>query len=288
MSASLTATRDDAFPAAPSMTRKPDDRSSSTSSATPGSAAQARPAIEFKGLSHPTIRAVVNDASTRAVRESLLDLLSEEDGGFEWQPAVIDVATLAAGASPDLAELCAILRSLKLHPVAVAGADESLRGAAEAARLGWLATLRDAPRRADDAPEPVRPVAKSADATAAPDTPAAPARPSGSLTIERPIRSGQQIYARGADLVVIGPVSPGAEVIADGNVHVYGALQGRAIAGASGRRDVGIFTLDLRAELVAVSGIYRTFEDGVPAEHRGRPVRVELGAVADTLTVRPL
>ena len=108
------------------------------------------------------------------------------------------------------------------------------------------------------------------------------------MVVERPVRSGQQIYARERDLIVIGDVSPGAEVIADGHVHVYGALAGRAIAGARGRRDAGIFTLELRAELVAVSGIYRTFEDGVPAQYAGKPVRISLEADADTLSMRPL
>jgi septum site-determining protein MinC len=108
------------------------------------------------------------------------------------------------------------------------------------------------------------------------------------MVVDRPVRSGQRIYARDADLVVIGPVSPGAEVIADGNVHIYGPLQGRAIAGARGRRGAAIFTLDLRAELVAVCGVYRTFEEGPPEEHRGRPVRIELDPVADRLSVRPL
>jgi septum site-determining protein MinC len=108
------------------------------------------------------------------------------------------------------------------------------------------------------------------------------------MVVERPVRSGQQIYARERDLVVIGDVSPGAEVIADGHVHVYGTLGGRAIAGARGRRDAGIFTLELRAELVAVSGIYRTFEDGVPAQHTGKPVRISLEADADTLSMRAL
>jgi septum site-determining protein MinC len=108
------------------------------------------------------------------------------------------------------------------------------------------------------------------------------------LTVQRPVRSGQQIYARDADLIVIGQVSPGAELIADGNIHVYGSLQGRAIAGALGRRDVGIFSLDLQAELVAVGGIYRTFEDGVPSEYRGRAMRVELADESDKIAFRPL
>ncbi|MFN8840467.1 MAG: septum site-determining protein MinC, partial [Burkholderiales bacterium] len=130
----------------------------------------------------------------------------------------------------------------------------------------------------------------------APDAQAAGAEPAaataaiaaGAMVIERPVRSGQQLYARDRDLVVVGDVSPGAEVIADGHVHVYGTLAGRAIAGARGRRDAAIFTLELRAELVAVCGIYRTFEDGPPAAHAGKPVRISLEADADTLSIRPL
>jgi len=108
------------------------------------------------------------------------------------------------------------------------------------------------------------------------------------MVVSRPVRSGQQLYSRGRDLVIVGDVSPGAEVIADGNVHVYGTLAGRAIAGARGLREASIFALDLRAELVAVCGIYRTFEDGVPEAHAGRPVRVTLQANADTLTMTSL
>jgi septum site-determining protein MinC len=109
------------------------------------------------------------------------------------------------------------------------------------------------------------------------------------MIIDRPIRSGQQIYARDRDLIVMAVVSPGAEVIADGNVHVYGSLAGRAIAGARGRRDARIFTLDLRAEIVAVAGLYKTFEEGVPENLRGKPVQIALGAEnADALEIRPI
>ncbi|MEI7446800.1 MAG: septum site-determining protein MinC, partial [Burkholderiales bacterium] len=137
------------------------------------------------------------------------------------------------------------------------------------------------------------PAAASAPAPAAapeaePAPPPKPAVPLNAMVVERPVRSGQQVYARERDLVVVGDVSPGAEVIADGHVHIYGTLGGRAIAGARGRRDAGIFTLGLRAELVAVCGIYRTFEDGPPAQHAGKPVRITLEADADTLSMRPL
>jgi septum site-determining protein MinC len=174
--------------------------------------APARPAAEFKGLSHPALRLVLNEADTDALAAALDVLLGvDDDEAFEWQPVVVDASRVAE---------------------------------AEALALSWI--------------------------------------------VERPVRSGQQVYARGGDLVVIGDVSPGAEVIADGNVHVYGTLGGRAIAGARGRRDAGIFTLDLRAELVAVCGIYRTFEDGPPAAQAGKPVRISLEADADTLSLRTL
>jgi septum site-determining protein MinC len=138
----------------------------------------------------------------------------------------------------------------------------------------------DAAAGAGAAPE------RSADPPPAP--PAPPAIAPGAMVVERPVRSGQQIYARERDLVVVGDVSPGAEVIADGHVHVYGTLGGRAIAGARGRRDAAIYTLELRAELVAVCGIYRTFEDGPPAAHAGKPVRISLEADTDALSIRSL
>lgn len=260
------------------MTNPASDRNQSPSSA----GSRTRAAIEFKGISHPAVRVVLHDASTQALREAALRGGPGGEDGFEWQPAVIDLGALEAG-EPDLESLCATLTALKLHPVAVAGGPEAMLSRAAALRLGWLSALHDA-RRGEDAPAHRSERAP----TPQPERAAPPAAGPGTLTVERSVRSGQQLYARNGDLIVIGQVSPGAELIADGNIHVYGSLQGRAIAGAGGRRDVGIFALDLQAELVAVGGIYRTFEDGVPVEHRGRAVRVELEGASDKLTVRPL
>ena len=95
--------------------------------------------------------------------------------------------------------------------------------------------------------------------------------------IERQVRSGQQIYARDGDLVVIGNVGAGAEVIADGSVHVYGALRGRALAGAQGNSEARVFSLDFHAELVSVAGIYKVFEE-LPRDLRGKAIQVRLDA----------
>ncbi|WP_017759335.1 septum site-determining protein MinC, partial [Pseudacidovorax intermedius] len=98
----------------------------------------------------------------------------------------------------------------------------------------------------------------------------------GTLLIDRPLRSGQQVYARGGDVIVTGLVSFGAEVIADGNVHVYAPLRGKAIAGARGDTGARIFTTCLDAQLVAVAGVYRTSEVVLPADVAGKPAQIRL------------
>ena len=312
----------------------------------------ARAAAEFKGLSHPALRLVLNEPDDASIAAALEDLIGDGDA-FEWQPVVIDAARIAAAETVDVEALCARLSAGRLHPVAIAGANAALRDDAERLRLGWLAALPErrarpaagaaqggdpqggqgaaqdaaastpgagaAPQGAGGAAQDTGTAAQGASgaaqggstasavdgdaaraasdaaagAGAAPersaDPPPAPsAIAPGAMVVERPVRSGQQIYARERDLVVVGDVSPGAEVIADGHVHVYGTLGGRAIAGARGRRDAAIYTLELRAELVAVCGIYRTFEDGPPAAHAGKPVRISLEADTDALSIRSL
>lgn len=111
---------------------------------------------------------------------------------------------------------------------------------------------------------------KQAETSASPKIPA-----SNSLHVERQIRSGQQVYARDGDLVVHGSVSAGAELIADGSIHVYGPLRGRALAGASGEENARVYSLDFQAELVSVAGNYKVFEE-LPAELRGQAVQVWL------------
>ena len=112
---------------------------------------------------------------------------------------------------------------------------------------------------------------------------AAPAAPGqlSALIIDKPLRSGQQVYARGRDLVVLAMVNAGAEVIADGHIHVYAPLRGKAIAGARGNTDARIFALALDAELLSIAGVYRTSENPLPADVQGKPTQVRLVATAD-------
>lgn len=109
---------------------------------------------------------------------------------------------------------------------------------------------------------------------------------SSALVITKPLRSGQRVYARHTDLIVIGMVSQGAEVIADGNIHVYGPLRGKAMAGARGDTSARIFTTELDAELLAVAGVYRVVEARLDANLRNRPALVRLDA--DSLRIEGL
>ena len=119
--------------------------------------------------------------------------------------------------------------------------------------------------------------------------PQAPAQNTTPVTktrlIDTPVRSGQRIYAPQCDLIVTSHVSAGAELIADGNIHVYGMMRGRALAGASGDRETQIFCTNLMAELVSIAGEY-WLSDQIPAEFYGKAARLQL--VENALTVQPL
>jgi septum site-determining protein MinC len=256
-----------------------------------------RPSVEFKGFETPSLRAVLREASASALQETLERMCQQQPDFFGWQPVVIDLTRLGDDTENlDWPAVLTAFRSAQLHPVAVCGAPESFRERADTLCLGMVDLPESAPHSSRS---PVDlPAAQSSERSSPPpEQSAAAVQPPpplelpllDAMIIDRPIRSGQQIYARDRDLIVMAVVSPGAEVIADGNVHVYGSLAGRAIAGARGRRDARIFTLDLRAEIVAVAGLYKTFEEGVPENLRGKPVQIALGAAnADALEIRPI
>ena len=96
------------------------------------------------------------------------------------------------------------------------------------------------------------------------------------MVIDKPLRSGQKVYARGSDLVVLAMVNQGAEVVADGHIHVYAPLRGKAMAGASGNVNARIFSLSLEPELISIAGVYRTSENPLPANVHGKPAQVQL------------
>ncbi|HEV2336857.1 MAG TPA: septum site-determining protein MinC [Stellaceae bacterium] len=189
-------------------------------------------------------------------------------------PVVLDLSGAEGfAAAADFTRAAAELREHTLALVGVQNAEPAQAAAAAAAGLASFA-----PSPGQSGRRPARPAAA---AVAAP-APAAPsARPAARL-VTTPVRSGTQIYARGTDLIVTASVSPGAELVADGNIHVYGPLRGRALAGASGDTSARIFCSRLEAELVSIAGNYLV-SDQLPPEQRGFPVQIAL--VDDRLTV---
>ena len=162
---------------------------------------------------------------------------------------------------------------LRRHTLALVGVQNAVPEQVTAAAAAGLASF---------APNSTQPSRRAGQQSVV--TPAAEAhsgRPAARLVTE-PVRSGTQIYARGTDLVVTAAVSPGAELVADGHIHVYGALRGRALAGASGDVDARIFCSRLEAELVSIAGRYLVSEQ-LPPEQRGSAVQITL--VDDQLTV---
>ena len=219
-------------------------------------------------------------------------------GGFEHEPVVIDLSAVPrAAAAPavegqaplaldgpapvDLRAVVALLRESQLQPVAVAGA--TAEELALARELG-LADAADEPAVAAAASvETVREVVREITVEKIVEKPAAPAP---TLVVDKPLRSGQRIYAKGGDLVVLALVNHGAEVIADGSVHVYAPLRGKAIAGARGDTSARIYAHSLEAELLAIAGIYRTTENPLPADVAGKPAQVLLDG--EKLLMQPL
>ena len=165
-------------------------------------------------------------------------------------------------------------------PLAVRGGSAAQMEAALAA--GLLAAPDASPTRSAD-PAPVQEVVREVIHEVVREVPVAAA---GALVIDKPLRSGQQVYARGTDLVVMALVNHGAEVIADGNVHVYAPLRGKAIAGARGNTDARIFSTCMEPELVSIAGIYRTTEVALPASVLGKPAQVRL--VGEKMLIEPL
>lgn len=193
---------------------------------------------------------------------------------FEGSPVVISLDQLDAGEETlDFDGLLQQCRELGLRPIAFRGAMPTLAAAAAATGLAVLPVSNGRERSMPSAEaSPAAEPAADLELRAQPQAPTA-ARPT--RTITRPVRSGQQVYAEGGDLIVLAQVSEGAEVLADGNIHVYGALRGRALAGVHGDTSARIFCQQMDAELISVAGHFLLSDALTEAVHR-KPAQVTL------------
>jgi septum site-determining protein MinC len=202
---------------------------------------------------------------------------------FGRAAVIVDFGSLSRCPAEDEARaLIDGLRASGVLPVALAFGTREIEALAERIGLPLLAKFRAQyeSAQADAAPIEPTPRRRQAPASEPPPSPAATAVPeappaNGSQMQLQPVRSGQQVYAQGRDLTVCAMVGNGAEVIADGSIHIYGCLRGRALAGARGDVNARIFCREFHAELVAVAGQYRVMES-IPDELRGKPVQVWL------------
>lgn len=238
--------------------------------------------FEIKSANFPLVALLLKSTDLKALAREMTLRFGDIPDFFDQDALVIDLSPLQGRdvADIDFPALLNLLASYRLVPIAVKGGSSVQMAAACKAGLvpgndAHLLTPRPAPASPEQ-PQGSQPLVHAA--------------PLGALVIDKPLRSGQQVYARGRDLVVLAMVNAGAEVIADGHIHVYAPLRGRAIAGARGNAEARIFALTLEAELLSIAGIYRTSENPFPPEVTGRPTQVRLvdGPDGEKLVMTPM
>lgn len=244
--------------------------------------ASAPTSFEIKSANLPLVALLLKSTDLERLGRELAQRFGDIPDFFDNDPLVVDLSPLTDAdgegltTALDVGSLIELLRSYRLLPIAVRGGNEAQTAAALAAGLilAQDAMVQRSPPARAPSTDPVQAPAAQPVTEAA--TPVAPAPAPGAMVIDKPLRSGQQVYARGRDLVVMAMVNPGAEVIADGHIHVYAPLRGKAIAGARGNTDARIFALVMEPELLSIAGIYRTSENALPDNVRGKAAQVAL------------
>ena len=199
--------------------------------------------------------------------------VSQSPGFYRNAPVVLDLEPLAEMEPFNLAEFVRRVRQHQLMPVGVLHASEAWEKVATNAGLSIFPGGHDHGRSPGAAPSRPRPAA----------VPGAVLQPP--MVVSEPVRSGQQIYAPESDLVILAPVSHGAELLAGGSIHAYGTLRGRALAGVAGVPGARIFCKGLEAELVSIDGTYMV-ADQIPKEYFGKSIQLRLDG--ETLIIEPL
>ena len=236
--------------------------------------------FEIKSASLPLVSFVLKNANITQVAQDLQTRLGDTPDFFDNDPVLVDLQHLDDQAVPlDLPALVQLLRSFRMNPVALRPNNTAHEAAAILAGLFLTTEARTLPQNpatqevvleVEVIREVVREVASGGSA----------------MVVDKPLRSGQHLYAKGRDLVMLAMVNPGAEIMADGHIHVYAPLRGKAIAGAKGDTSARIFTNSLEAELLSIAGVYRTSDAPLPKEVAGKAAQVWL--VGDKLVMLAL
>ena len=268
---------------------------------------QARKPLEIKISTVVAVAALLGETDYSTLSAALTQITGGTPDYFEDEFTLLDFSATdpqPTAGSIDWTALIALFKSHGLNPVAVRNAPSALE--AEIRSHGLAIDSMPAPVAAPVAvPVPAQPLTSAsseqqqltldqletnqAPAPAPVVASTAPVQTEAAahtMIIDTPVRTGQRIYARGADLVLMAMVNAGAEVIADGSIHAYAPLRGRALAGASGNTKARIFAMVMEAELVSIAGVYKTFEQGWPSNLVKKPVQVMLQD--DKLEMRPI
>lgn len=229
-----------------------------------------RKAIDVKGNMYTLMSVVLRMNDLDKIREDLTERVSQAPAFFKNTPVIVDFSAIEIDVDFDFNTLFKTVRQQQLLPVAVRGIDESLHEKFQnmGVPIVELSASAGVDRTAEDEEKSERMRLQS-----------------GSRILDTPIRSGQQFAAQTGDLIVTSRTSPDAELIADGSIHVYGPLRGRAMCGVHGDKNARIFCLALEAQLVSIAGHYKVLEE-IPASIKDKPVQISLKD--DQLLISPL
>lgn len=204
--------------------------------------------FQFKASFAPCTILQLSRYDLTALKEQLVEAISKAPNFFIGSPVLLDLEKIKTVETIHFSKLKQILIDSGLAPIGVRGGTEEQMIAAVTAGLPQVnlgkVNFNDTPAKKTEEKEPTVTINQN-----------------NTKLVSTPIRSGMQVYAKGGDLIVIGHVSPGAELLADGHIHVYGSLRGRALAGVLGNTNARIFCNTLEAELVSIAGFYLTKED---------------------------
>lgn len=234
-----------------------------------------RKPIEIKISTVVAVAVSLNASALSSLEQALKEMTGGAPDFFDDEFAILDIESIQAE-KLDWNAIITLFKTHGLHVVAVRNAAEEDHAAIRSHGLSIDVVSKARP----EVPKEAAPVeAKASPVEVAPvPVPAPVAAPSytPAMVIDTPVRAGQRVYARGCDLIVTASVNNGAEVIADGSIHIYAPLRGRALAGARGNTEARIFAAAMEAELVSIAGIYRTFDNGFPEFKANQPVQIKL------------
>ncbi len=258
----------------------------------------AQPALELKGEMLMLNILRLQEVDIDLIEETLQQKRDEAPLFFVQSPVVVDCSSLSEeqGKQLDLRALRRLLVKMDFVPVGLRNLSNAMLAASMTA--GWN-VLRASPKQSSKQTTVIEPPAKHATTTnpiaereqvketittesasedqadrLAENTDQSTVQKKG-LTIDRPIRSGQQIYAKNGDLVILSQTSAGSEIMADGSIHVYGPLRGRVLAGVKGDKKARIFCRSLEAELIVIAGCYQLLDES-DTELKGKPAMIHL------------